>query len=646
MQSSKSKLKFRPHINILRQVSEMNFNCGKKLIADILTGKKTSQVKRLNLHKKILFSSLALYDQSDVIELINLLVHKGYLKYEKERNTYFKTLRLTDKGKEELVNPHDTDELKNSLSIEYDIEKVTSTDLKTFAELGDILGMLSDEQKKAVIHAGKYVLCIAGAGTGKTNVLTKRVHFLSQYRDVAQEKILAVTFTRKAKAEMKERLEGLVPNNSYVIETFNSFCEKILRKNAREIYGKEIKVMDFRTKKDILFKAIKESGYSAADAIDMYYAKKRRPTNDEVTLFLRFMYDIYSCIDHQKNNNISDEELHKEIMSYQNKSLAKFIYQLIQKIGMYKEEAGYRDFTDQIIHTLDFFKKNRAAIPKFDHILIDEYQDVNDTQIELIDILSPKNLFVVGDPRQSIYGWRGSKVSHILDFSKKFDDAKVLQLTKNYRSKNQIVSLTNSVIKPMRMPDLMSNGEGEDADNESVILVSHDNRDRQLTFVAESILSQNIPRNEVFILARTNKELDDMERILRQADIRYLKRTTELSKKNKDPEEEEVTLATIHAIKGLEAELVYLIGANTLSFPCMVSDHPIMGLVKFDSHYDKFDEELRVFYVALSRAKTKLIINYTGTLTKFLDYRSKKIIQKKIDLQNKVKWKLNKQYRK
>jgi superfamily I DNA/RNA helicase len=257
--------------------------------------------------------------------------------------------------------------------------------------------------------------------------------------------------------------------------------------------------------------------------------------------------------------------------------------------------------------------------------------------VELLDSLSPINQFAVGDPRQSIYGWRGSRVDHILNFPVKYK-ASVLSLTTNYRSNSQIVHLINSVIKPMRMPDLV----GGNSEADSVVLVTHETEENERRFVVQSILSLATSRREVFILARTNRQIDEMEKLLQESNMKYLKRTDEQSKEGIDPEHDQITISTVHAIKGLEAEVVYLIGANSLNFPIQAQDHPILEAVKADDSYDKYDEELRVFYVALSRAKKKLIINYTGVVTPFLKPGSLSIINTKIDLKNYDKWKYNK----
>jgi len=170
----------------------------------------------------------------------------------------------------------------------------------------------------------------------------------------------------------------------------------------------------------------------------------------------------------------------------------------------------------------------------------------------------------------------------------------------------------------MKLPniDCCDNNKSQD---KNVLLLEHDKEEAEHLFVAQSILSLKVARNDIFVLARTNKQLEKMAKTLRKFRINFIKKTIEEQKSNIEPEKGQITLSTIHAIKGLEAEVVYLIGANSFSFPCRASEHPILDILKTNDSYDKYGEELRVLYVALSRAKSKLIINYYSSLTHFID---------------------------
>ncbi|MCG2718998.1 MAG: ATP-dependent DNA helicase UvrD2 [Nanoarchaeota archaeon] len=457
---------------------------------------------------------------------------------------------------------------------------------------------------------------MAGAGTGKTTVLTKRIEYLAKLKAVPTEKILAITFTRKARQEMIRRLEKLIPGHKVKVETFNSFCEKLLRKHSNIAYEKEYEVIDFKTKIQLVNEALEKMDYTLDFALDAYFHSKNR-NYDKQEKFFEFLRDVFSIIDHYENNEKSIEEFGKIIKKLargEDKQTSYFIYNLIKEINQLKQEKGVRDYTDQIVHVLRLFKSNPELIPRFDHVLVDEYQDVNRIQVKLLNKLKPKNLFVVGDPRQSIYGWRGSKIRYILNFTRDHEGSSVIQLTKNYRSGKDIVNMGNKVIKTMNLPDLEPMIESE----KPIVMIKHNSENSESLFIAQSILSQQIQRDEIFILARTNKQLDNIAHVLGQHNIKFLKRIIDDEKQDIMPKEDEITLSTVHAIKGLEAELVYMIGVNSQMYPCMVSDHPVLELAKTDEYYDKHDEELRLLYVGLTRAKKQLVVSYYSTLSRFI----------------------------
>ena len=629
----------KPHICILGTVEGSSLGMGRQLLASCLTGEDNERIRKLKLNKLVYYDSLPLYDKKDIFELVDLLVYKGFLKFVPVKsNKFIKVLELTESGKEELKHPNSELKLTKSFDGFYsEIQKITSEDKKIFEQLGEILEGLSDEQKKSVICNNKNILCIAGAGSGKTKVLTKRAWFLSKYKSA--EKILCVTFTRKARNEMKERLDLMYPNNNIEIETFNSYCEKILKKHDSIIYDKPHSVMDFRTQIILVKNILKEEKISLESALALYFTKRQLYSKEKNTLFLGFIHDIFSLLDYQRNNNISNKEIQDLIYGHYDFQTSEMIHTIITKIKKYKTEMGLRDFTDQIVHVNNFFKDNPSYIPKYQHVLVDEYQDINTLQFELIELLNPDNLFVVGDPRQSIYGWRGSKIEFILDFEKIYSDTAVLQLSTNYRSKKKIVDISNKMIASMKLPDLKtSNGE-----EGKLVLLKHDNEDSENLFIVQSILNLDISRKEIFVLARTNKEIEKISELMDKNNIKYIKRTIEQKKVNLTPTDDEVTLSTVHAIKGLEADTVYIIGVGAKNFPCKASEHPLLEAVKMNDTYDKYEEERRLLYVAISRAKNNLVINYTGTITSFFSKELfSELTNKKINYEPEIKYKRNK----
>jgi len=213
------------YLFILKALDELPFSVGKNLLLDFLCGdEKNVSVKRNKLHTYPSFGTLA-YTKEDLFPLIDSLILNGLITLASvQGKSYWKVLELTRKGKLEIENPTlHKNKVANNTSIP---ETVISDAEKTLFNALPYLNTYDDAQKKAIICNNNKILCIAGAGSGKTTVLTQRVDFLVRFRSVEPKKILAITFTKKAKAELLAR----ITNQSVVVETFNSFCEKLLRR--------------------------------------------------------------------------------------------------------------------------------------------------------------------------------------------------------------------------------------------------------------------------------------------------------------------------------------------------------------------------------------------------------------------------------
>ncbi len=492
--------------------------------------------------------------------------------------------------------------------------QITEYDRIVFKELESFLGKYNDEQKKAIISGAKKILCVAGAGSGKTTVLTKRIEFLVKYKEVNPSKILAITFTRKARKEMMRRLHSL--GISVKVETFNSFCEKILKTYERQIYGKPTRMLSYTSKALMVTNALSNLGMNLNEVIDIYFTESQRENAEFEKLSNSFLNDCFYVLDYFKMKNQPLYDFSKEIED--EKEAAKIVYGICDYIQKYMEMAGLRDFTDQLVDTLRFFKKNEKAIPQYQHVLVDEYQDVNQTQTELLHLLNPENLFCVGDPRQSIYGWRGSDIKYILDFKEKYNEAEIISLVKNYRSEKQIVQLINKAIKNMNMPDLIGNKEGG-----KILLKKFQSEEEEHTYVINEILKTQTKKEDIFVLARTNRQLNFLSKKMAEKGIPHTVKTDEVKYLTPD---NGVTLATVHAIKGLEAQKVFVIGTSDRNFPCKATDHPAISFLKTD--YDKDEEERRLLYVALSRAKSELIVSYYGKkISSFINKEMLKLME-------------------
>ena len=215
-------------------------------------------------------------------------------------NKFIKVLRLTGKGVSEIKNPTlHAKKLKNNFSSEKTV--ITDEDRIKFNELRGFLEYYNDDQRKAIISDKSRILCIAGAGSGKTTVLTKRIEFLVKYRSISEKRILAITFTRKAREEMQDRLFKLGINA--VVETFNSFCEKILLKNNNIIYGRQMRVINYGNKVMAMMFALQSLGLTMAGAIESYFSpqQRRNKTSEELSNIL--MNDCFFILDYFKVKN-------------------------------------------------------------------------------------------------------------------------------------------------------------------------------------------------------------------------------------------------------------------------------------------------------------------------------------------------------
>ena len=296
------------------------------------------------------------------------------------------------------------------------------------------LTKLNNEQKEAVLHKNGALLIVAGAGTGKTTVITQRIVNLIEEKLAKPEEILAVTFTEKAAFEMEERVDRLL-DFGYVdlwISTFHSFCEKVLRENALDIgLSPDFKILDGTAGWLLARKNL--------DRFDLkYYQSLGNPTKFIQALISHFSHckdqeiypqDYLNYADDLKTTDNGSEDAETERI----KEVAN-AYHAYQQILL---DNGSLDFGDLINYCLKLFKKRPLILKKyrekFKYILVDEFQDTNWSQYELIKILAEpnNNLCVCADDDQAIYRWRGASFSNIVQFSEDFPDAKKISLIKN-----------------------------------------------------------------------------------------------------------------------------------------------------------------------------------------------------------------------
>jgi DNA helicase-2/ATP-dependent DNA helicase PcrA len=357
---------------------------------------------------------------------------------------------------------------------------------------------LNNSQKKAIKHLKGPLLVLAGAGSGKTKVVTQRISNLIE-NGVDPNAILAVTFTNKAADEMKKRVQDLV-NKEVFISTFHSLGARILRESLNYFgYTKNFIIYD-----------------------DMDSLRLIRDLASSLKIEEKFVKQVKSKISNFKNNLL--EEM--EPPSKKNEKAFFEIYPLYQQK---LQEFNALDFEDLLYLTVKLLKKDENVLIKYQtkwqFILIDEYQDTNHAQNILAKILSEKhkNLFVVGDPDQSIYSWRGAKYQNILNFSKDFENAKIINLEENYRSTNEILFGANSLIEKNSLrleKKLFSNlGKGE-----KIKLFIAEDEKKEAFFIIDSIIKQSkkIPLCDIVIFYRTNAQSRLFEDILISKKIPYI----------------------------------------------------------------------------------------------------------------------------
>ena len=296
-------------------------------------------------------------------------------------------------------------------------------------QIDEILDKLNDEQIKPVLQTEGAVLVLAGAGSGKTRVLTSRIAYLVEELGVPAEAILSITFTNKAANEMKERLSAIVDVSRSWVCTIHSMCVRILRMYTDEVGIKSnFSIYSETERNNIIKKSFQECDY------------------DDEKLLKNVKYHIANA----KMLGLEPDQYAEEYAGEREIDEIVKVYSRYQK---HLRENNALDFDDLLNETRNLLRTNKEAREylsgRFRYILVDEFQDTNAVQYQIIRYLASthKNLFVVGDDDQSIYGWRGAKIENILHFEKDFKNAHVYKLERNYRSTKNILKLANTVIR-------------------------------------------------------------------------------------------------------------------------------------------------------------------------------------------------------
>lgn len=366
------------------------------------------------------------------------------------------------------------------------------------------LDNLNKEQKEAVMHIDGPCLVVAGAGSGKTKVLTTRIAYLID-SGIYSSNILAITFTNKAAKEMKERISKMVDENYSFVGTFHSFGLRIIKDNYEALgLAKNFTILDSDDVLSLIKKIMKDLGYDIKDIAPAY---------------------IRSKISFIKNEMLSDSDIIRYLTSDIEKIVVKVYYEYEKTL----KKNNVIDFDDLLKLPVELFLKNENILEhyqeKYKYILVDEYQDTNEVQYKLIKLLSRKyrNIFVVGDQNQAIYGFRQANYKNIVNFERDYKDANVIVLNQNYRSTSTILNVANSVIKnnsKRKEVNLFSElGEGV-----KVKYFRSNNGIGEANIIVDEIkklIDMGYNKNEIAIFYRTNAQSRVYEEALLKNNIPY-----------------------------------------------------------------------------------------------------------------------------
>jgi DNA helicase-2/ATP-dependent DNA helicase PcrA len=371
----------------------------------------------------------------------------------------------------------------------------------------EYLADLNEAQRQAVLATEGPLLVVAGAGSGKTRVLTYRVAHLIHAIGVKPNEILAITFTNKAAGEMRERLERMLGATARAIWilTFHAACGRILRREAERLgYRSNFTIYDDQDQVRLVKACLEELGKDP---------KRFSPRG------------IHSQISREKNNLVSPEQYLSRVASFWDQTVAE-TYDLYQR-RLHASNAV--DFDDLLMLTVEVLERFPEALARwrkaFRYVLVDEYQDTNHAQYRLLQLLGGEhgNVCAVGDPDQSIYAFRGADIRNIMEFERDFPGTRVIALEQNYRSTNRILRAANGVIEQNRerKPKQLFSDLGE---GDPVRVVEVEDEHAEARFVAAEIatlISADYSGTEIAVFYRTNAQSRVLEDVLVRQDVPY-----------------------------------------------------------------------------------------------------------------------------
>lgn len=371
----------------------------------------------------------------------------------------------------------------------------------------NLVDSLNDRQKEAVVNTDGPMLILAGAGSGKTKVLTTKVAYLIEEKNIDPNNILAITFTNKAAKEMKERIFKLVGNSAFYIQisTFHSFGLKILKENCELLdYEKNFTILDSDDSLSIIKKIMKELNIDS----NKYNPKA-----------------IKNVISNNKNEIIDPEKYSK----YVNTDFDEVALNIYRKYEKNLKINNAVDFDDLLILPLKLFNNYPSILQKYQekykYVFIDEYQDTNEPQYILSKMISAKykNITVVGDADQAIFTWRGANYKNILNFEKDYKDAKVVLLEENYRSTKIILNAANDVIKNNKLRKEKNLWTQNEEGNKIIYYKAFDEKDESNYVLNEikNLIKNGVNPKDICVLYRSNAQSRTVEEAFLTSNISY-----------------------------------------------------------------------------------------------------------------------------
>ena len=501
----------------------------------------------------------------------------------------------------------------------------------------DILSGLNPAQKKAVTHSGTPLLVLAGAGSGKTRVLTHRAAHFVQEKLARPDQILLLTFTNKAAGEMKKRMSSLLPSSSATSDlfagTFHSFCCQLLRRQGHHLGIPRNFVIYDQSDQESLVKSI---------LLD----RNINPKEFKPKSVLYF-------IEAAKNNFQHPDDTDLDTSGFWKSQAVKIYRQYQKKLSEYHA----LDFNDLLTKTLDLFFNYPQVLKtyqsKYPYVLVDEYQDTNRTQYLLTKLLAQKNrqITAVGDASQAIYGWRGADYTNLKNFTADFTDTKVINLEQNYRSTENILSAANAIISKNSGHPILKLFTDKKSDDKIKIFEA-ESEIAEADFVAEKIdfLRSNfhIPLKQIAVLYRMNAQSRVLEEAMLRRSIPYVllggtrfydraevKDILSMLKFAIDPDDQ-VSLNRVKKALGVRRLARFRQNLDSLDLSSMTSLQTLESLVVNSGYLEKFNRGQEEDQRRIENIKElKSVASTFPNLLEFLENVT--LVQKEYSLQEKNK---------